>query len=218
MEYATPHISAFLESILEILFVPFARPGGISHDRYAELFRGPLEQAGCAVESLHEAADPIAAIASAGSIFVGGGNTFVLLNALHRGGLIDPVRDRVAEGMPYMGSSAGSNVAGMSLGTTNDMPIVQPPSFAALGLVPFNINPHYIDADLGSKHMGETRETRIKEFHEFNGQPVVALREGAILHVEGDRAVIDGTRGGRLFSAGGDAVELETGDTLDDLL
>jgi len=106
----------------------------------------------------------------------------------------------------------------LSLGTTNDMPIVQPPSFEAFGLVPFNINPHYIDPDPGSTHMGETRETRIKEFHAFNQQPVIALREGALLRVEGDEAVVEGARGGRLFVAGQEPTELRSGDRLDELL
>lgn len=218
MEYAVPYIDDFLGDNHEILFVPYARPGGISHDQYADLFRGPMEAAGYRVQSIHETSDPGAAIDRAQSIFVGGGNTFVLLNALHEQRLVELVRRRVAAGMPYMGSSAGSNVAGLSLGTTNDMPIVQPPSFEAFALVPFNINPHYIDADPDSTHMGETRETRIKEFHAFNEQPVVALREGALLRVEADEAVIEGARGGRLFVAGQDPTELQSGDRLDGLL
>lgn len=218
MEYAVPYIDDFLAGIREILFVPYARPGGISHDRYTELFRGPMEAAGYRVQGIHADDDPVATLNAAESIFVGGGNTFVLLNALHVNGLIEPVKRRVATGMPYMGSSAGSNLAGLSLGTTNDMPIVQPPSFEAFGLVPFNINPHYIDPDPGSTHMGETRETRIKEFHAFNEQSVVALREGALLRVEADEAVIKGARGGRLFVAGQDPTELQSGDRLDELL
>ncbi len=218
MEYAMPYIGDFLAGIREILFVPYARPGGISHERYTELFRGPMEAAGYRVRSIQDADDPIAAVDTAESVFVGGGNTFVLLTALHAGGLIEPVRKRVAAGMPYMGSSAGSNVAGLSLGTTNDMPIVQPPSFEAFGLVPFNINPHYVDPDPGSTHMGETRATRIKEFHAFNPQPVVALREGALLRVERGEAVVEGARGGRLFMAGQEPTELQSSDRLDELL
>jgi len=218
MEYAVPYIGDFLGDSREILFVPYARPGGISHDRYTDLFREPMAAAGYRVQSIHEAADPGAAISRAESIFVGGGNTFVLLNALHEQGLVEPVRERVTGGMPYMGSSAGSNVAGLSLSTTNDMPIVQPPSFEAFGLVPFNINPHYIDPDPDSTHMGETRETRIKEFHAFNQQPVVALREGALLRVEDNHAAVEGDRGGRLFVAGQEPTELQSGDRLDELL
>jgi dipeptidase E len=120
--------------------------------------------------------------------------------------------------MPYMGSSAGSNLAGLTIGTTNDMPIVEPRSFRALGLVPFNINPHYQDPDPGSTHMGETRETRIAEFHRFNEQPVLGLREGAILRVEGDSARVVGSRGGRLFRARSDATEVESGENVSFLL
>ena len=218
LEYAIPYIDDLLAGIREILFVPYARPGGISHDRYAELFRSALEAAGYRVQSIHEATDPAAAIKAATAVFVGGGNTFVLLNALREQRLVELVRQRVAAGMPYIGSSAGSNVAGLSLATTNDMPIVQPSSFEAFGLVPFNINPHYIDPDPGSTHMGETRETRIKEFHAFNPQPVVALREGALLRVQGDQATVEGDGGGRLFLAGQSPTELSSGDRLDDLL
>jgi dipeptidase E len=218
LEYAVPHIEDFLGSVREILFVPYARPSGMSHESYAELFREPIEAAGFEVRSAHEFDHPVAAIESTDAVFVGGGNTFVLLSALHTLGLVDPIRARVAAGMPYMGSSAGSNVAGLSIGTTNDMPIVEPPTFTALGLLPFNINPHYIDPDPDSRHMGETRETRIKEFHAFNAQPVVALREGAILRVEGTEAIVEGSRGGRLFGAGAAALELATGDRLDHLL
>lgn len=218
MEYAVPYVDAFLGDTREILFVPYARPSGITHERYTELFRQRMEGAGYAVTGIHEVDDPVAALHNTGSVFVGGGNTFVLLDALHDRGLIEPVRERVAGGMPYMGSSAGSNVAGLTLGTTNDMPIVQPPSFEAFALVPLNINPHYIDPDPDSTHMGETRETRINEFHQFNRQPVVALREGAMLRVEGDEAVVDGQRGGRLFRAGQDPVELVSGDRLDELV
>ncbi len=218
MEYAGPYLRQFLGSTKSILFVPYARPSGITHERYAGLFSEAMANAGFQAESIHTAADPVAAVAAAESLFIGGGNTFVLLEALHRLGLVDAVRRGVEAGMPYMGSSAGSNVAGMTLGTTNDMPIAQPPSFDALNLVPFNINPHFIDADPDSKHMGETRETRINEFHCFNPQPVVALREGAMLRVEGERASVDGTRGGWLFRAGEERQAIDTGDDLSFLL
>ncbi len=218
MQYAVPYIGEFLGSTRRILFVPYARPSGITHERYTDLFRGRLGDAGYEVDAIHETPDPAAAVGAAEAVFIGGGNTFVLLSALYEHGLIELIRHRVAEGMPYMGSSAGSNVAGLTIGTTNDMPIVQPPAFTACALVPFNINPHFIDADPASTHMGETRETRINEFHRFNEQPVVALREGAMLRVLGERAEVDGTRGGRLFRAGVDPVELETGDRLDELM
>lgn len=218
MEYALPYLREFLDPVRDILFLPYARPSGISHERYTGMFRERLQPAGFEVTGASETPDPVAAVHAAGSVFIGGGNTFVLLRALYELGLIEPIRARVAGGMPYMGSSAGSNVAGLSLGTTNDMPIVQPPSFTALALVPFNINPHYLDPDPGSTHMGETRETRIREFHCFNEQPVLAMREGALLRVQGERAQLLGDRGGRLFRAGQDPAELEAGADLSGLL
>jgi dipeptidase E len=120
--------------------------------------------------------------------------------------------------MLYMGASAGTNIAGKTIGTTNDMPIVCPPTFDALGLLPFNINPHYLDPDPASKHQGETRETRINEFHVHNQQPVVALREGTMLHIEGNRIELIGAPGGRLFRAGAEPEDLEGTARLDHLL
>lgn len=218
MEYALPYLRDFLGSTRRILFVPYARPSGISHERYTSLFRERLEPAGFEVAGVAEHADPVAAVHQAESVFVGGGNTFVLLRALYEHGLIELLRQRTAEGVPYMGSSAGSNVAGLSIGTTNDMPIVYPPAFEALRLLPFNINPHYLDPDPSSTHMGETRETRIKEFHVFNSQPVLGMREGALIEVRGDRGSLLGSKGARLFRAGQEPAELASGASLEDLL
>ena len=158
---------------------------------------------------------PVAAVERAEALFIGGGNTFRLLDALWRHALIEPIRRRVQAGMPYVGTSAGSNVACPSIRTTNDMPIVQPPSFAALNLVPFNINPHYQDPIPGSTHMGETREQRIAEFHEENAPPVVGLREGAWLLVEDSTVVLSGSTGARLFRRGEAPAEFATGSRLD---
>jgi len=147
-----------------------------------------------------------------------GGNTFRLLDELYRHDLIEPLRRRVEAGMPYMGSSAGSGVACVTIRTTNDMPIVQPPSFAALALVPFNVNAHYLDADPSSRHMGETREQRIAEFHEMNAPPVIGLREGALLRIEGDSLVLLGSSGARLFERGREPREYRPPARLDELL
>jgi dipeptidase E len=209
LEYAEVEIRTFLAGRSAVLFVPFARPGGITHDAYTELARGRFADIGFELAGLHEFADPAAAVAEAEAVFVGGGNTFVLLQTLYELDVLDPLRARALEGMPYMGSSAGSNLAGLTIGTTNDMPIVEPASFRALELVPFNINPHYLDPDPGSTHMGETRETRIREFHHFNAQPVLGLREGAMLRVEGSHAGLRGSRGGRLFRAGTEPLEVD---------
>jgi dipeptidase E len=218
LEYAESEIRAFLADRTEVLFVPFARPGGITHDAYTEVARGRFADNGVQVAGLHEFADPLAAVEEAQAVFVGGGNTFVLLKTLYEMNVMDTLRSQVLDGMPYMGSSAGSNLAGLTIGTTNDMPIVEPPSFRALELVPFNINPHYLDPDPGSTHMGETRETRIREFHHFNAQAVLGLREGAMLRVEGNGARIMGTRGGRLFRNGAEPVEIDPGSDVNFLL
>jgi dipeptidase E len=163
---------------------------------------------GFSLDSLHEAGDPLQAVRDAEAIFCGGGNSFRLLDALYRMELLPAIRSRVADGMPYTGASAGSNLACPTIRTTNDMPIVEPPSLAALGLVSFQINPHYLDPAPGSTHMGETRETRIREYHEENALPVVGLREGAMLRVEGASIELHGRAGARLFRRGEEPVEL----------
>ena len=218
LDHAETDIRTFFGGRSTVLFVPFARPGGTTHEAYTEVTRSRFRELGFDVIGLHEASDPVDAVREAEAVFVGGGNTFVLLRALYETGVLVPLRERALEGMPYMGSSAGSNIAGLTIGTTNDMPIVEPTSFAALGLVPFNLNPHYLDPDPGSTHMGETRETRIGEFHHFNSQPVLGLREGAMLRVRGDRGEVVGTRGGRLFRAGAEPEEIAGGSDVSHLL
>jgi dipeptidase E len=218
LEYAEEEIRSFLGDRSTVTFVPYARPSGISHEEYTGHVREALGSWGFDVVGLHEREDPIRHIHEAEAVFAGGGNTFVLLRELYRTGVLDVLRDRAVGGLPYMGSSAGSNVAGRTIGTTNDMPIVEPPSFDGLGLVPFNINPHYLDPDPDSTHMGETRETRIGEFHRFNTQPVLGLREGAMLRVVGDGAELLGTRGGRLFRADREPEEVAAGADLSALL
>ena len=163
---------------------------------------------GYGLDSLHEAFDPRRAVEQAAAIFCGGGNTFRLLKALGEMGVLPLIRRRVAEGMVYSGASAGSNLACPTIRTTNDMPIVEPPSFDALSLVSFQINPHYLDPAPDSTHMGETRETRIREFHEENEAPAVGLREGAILRVEGASVLLKGLAGARIFRRGQEPVEV----------
>ncbi|HVQ38202.1 MAG TPA: dipeptidase PepE, partial [Pyrinomonadaceae bacterium] len=152
------------------------------------------------------------------AIFIGGGNTFRLLKALYDFDVLARIKSRAEDGMPYMGASAGSNVAGPTIRTTNDMPIVEPPSFDALGLVPFQINPHYLDPDPGSTHMGETREERILQFLEENEAPVVGLREGAMLRVEGGIAMLKGSAGARIFRKGELPIEAAPGADISKLV
>jgi dipeptidase E len=215
LEHCQAEMLAVLGSRRRVAFVPYAL---FDRDRYAATARAVFERMGCMFVSVHSAKDPVREIAGVDAVFVGGGNTFRLLDALYGTGLLAAIRARVAAGMVYMGASAGSNVAGLSIRTTNDMPIVYPPSFDALGLVSFNLNPHYLDPDPDSKHMGETREQRIKEFHEENDPPVLGLREGAMLRVENGRAQLRGTRGGRVFRKAQPAREVESGADVTELL
>ena len=198
-----------------LLFVPYAL---FNRDAYAAKVGTRFRQMGFELDPIHRADDPLHAVEQAAGIFIGGGNTFRLLRCLYEHRLLGAIRRRVAEGVPYMGTSAGSNVAGATIRTTNDMPIVEPPAFDALGLVPFQLNPHYLDPDSGSTHMGETRETRIREFLEENDNVVVGLREGAMLHVEDERATLLGLRGARIFRRDHDPQEFESGADLSFLL
>ena len=215
LDHAEAEIRDFLGDITRVLFVPFALS---DRNAYAASAAERFKKMGYGMTSVHNATDPVQAVADTEAVFIGGGNTFRLLKTLYDQSLLDPIRQRVAEGMPYIGSSAGSNVAGPTIKTTNDMPIVQPPSFEALRLVSFQINPHYLDADPNSKHMGETREKRIQEFLEENNTPVLGLREGAIARCENGRVVLKGSTGARIFRRGLEPIETLPGDTLDGLL
>jgi dipeptidase E len=218
---STVHGSGYLEYLLDslkvhfknantVLFIPYARPGGISHQDYTEIVRIAFSKINKAVKGIHEFDNPKDAIKSAEAIFTGGGNTFVLVNQLYKNNLMSELRSTIESGTPYLGTSAGSNICGLTIGTSNDMPIMYPPNFNALGLIPFNINPHYLDPEPSSTHMGETRETRIIEFHEFNSQPVIGLREGSYLEVKGSKIVLMGPLKARIFEKNRQPYELET--------
>ena len=204
LQHCAATIRDFLGDARRVLFVPYALH---DHAGYARKAKAAFAALGCEVTSAHEASDPAAAVDDAQAVFVGGGNTFRLLKALYDTGLLGAIRRRALAGMPYVGSSAGTNVATVSIRTTNDMPIVMPPSFGALDLVPFQINPHYLDPDPASKHMGETREERLRQFHEEHTTPVLGLREGCMLRVEGPTATLLGTTDARLFRRGEAATE-----------
>ncbi len=220
LDHAETAVRALFEDIREILFIPFALQ---DHGAYTRTVAARFQPFGIAVRPVAPDQTARRAVENAPGLFVGGGNTFRLLHRIQECGLIEPIRRRVAGGMPYMGSSAGTVIAAPTLMTTNDMPIVRPATFEALGLIPFQINPHYLDADPGSRHMGETREQRLAEFHEENDVPVVGLREGAWLRVEGPgsapRSVrLEGLAGARLFRRGQATVEHAPGARLDGIL
>lgn len=217
LEYLLPEIKSFFKDREEVIFIPFARPGGISHDDYTKKAAVAFKKAGIKLRGLHEFSDMQAAIASAKGIFTGGGNTFLLVSELYRNKLMAGLQQAVKNGVPYMGTSAGTNIAGLTMQTTNDMPIVYPPSFKTLGIVPFNINPHYLDPDKNSTHKGETRETRIEEFHKINTQPVVGLREGSWLLVENNKIALKGELSARIFKLEKVPFEIETESELNDL-
>ena len=208
LSYLRDELVDFFAERSEILFVPYARPSGISHDEYTEIARTFFAKLGKKVVGLHTFENPKKAVQEAEAIFTGGGNTFVLVNALYQLNIMDVLRETVLKGTPYMGTSAGSNIAGETMQTTNDMPIIYPPSFKTLGLIPFNINPHYLYPDPHSKHKGETRETRIKEFHVFNDTPVIGLREGSWLRGAGEELTLKGELTARLFRKNKEAKEI----------
>jgi dipeptidase E len=218
LEHCQEEIKELLGERKSILFIPYARPGGISHTDYTAKAQEGFTALGIKVRGVHEAENPVEAVEQAEAVFIGGGNTFLLLRQLYANKLIEPLQKRVQQGMPYMGTSAGTNVAGKTIGTTNDMPIVFPKSFDALQLVPFNINPHYLDPLPDSTHMGETRETRIAEFHVHNRQPVVGLREGSMLRVKGERISLLGPLPARIFLQGQKPMEFKPTDDINFLL
>jgi dipeptidase E len=215
LDHAMPAIRELLGSARRLVFVPFAL-----HDQAGYVARARERFAQEGVEVVGATADEagVAVVEEAEAVFVGGGNTFRLLDRLQRSGLLPALRRRALAGMPYLGASAGTNVAAPTIMTTNDMPIVQPATFASLALVPFQINPHYLDPDPASRHMGETREERIREFLEENDTPVVGLREGTWLSRDGDRLRLEGTAGARIFRRGREPEEAKPGAALDHLL
>jgi dipeptidase E len=199
LDYLLEPLKIHFKNVETILFIPFARPGGISHEGYTKIVKLAFSKIDKSVKGLHEFENPKEAINTAKGIFTGGGNTFVLVDQLYKINVIDTLKTAIESGTPYVGTSAGSNICGLTIGTSNDMPIAYPPSFNTLGVIPFNINPHYLDPNPNSTHMGETRETRIQEFHHFNSQPVIGLREGSYLEVLGSKITLKGPLNARVF-------------------
>lgn len=214
LEYLKPEIQNLFSETNEIIFVPFARPGGISHEEYTKKAREFFTQINIKVKGLHEFEDKIEAVNNAKGIFTGGGNTFLLVKTLHEENLMEVLKENVENGTPYLGCSAGSNIGGLNMKTTNDMPIVYPPSFECMGLVPFNVNPHYLDPNPDLKHNGETRETRIKEFLTQNNTKVVGLREGNWIRKIGQKITVEGKELTRIFEKNKEPYEIAPGTEL----
>ena len=217
LKYLHDEIKNLFSGCKKILFVPYARPSGISHLEYTEKAKNVfkiinLEIIDYTNEDLRESLE------KCDGIFVGGGNTFLLLNKLYQYSLIDILKNKINSGIPYLGTSAGSNICGMTIGTTNDMPIIHVKSLEALGIIDFNINPHYLDTIDGFEHMGESRETRINEFHKFNDQFVIGLREGSYLQVEGDDIYLKGLKHAVIFKKENEKFEIENGFNLKNII
>ncbi|WP_438969232.1 dipeptidase PepE [Nonlabens sp.] len=217
--HGTDYLSYLLPEVLEVfqekqiknlLFIPYARPGGISHDTYTNKVKTAFKNTIIEVEGIHEYENPAEAIQNAEAIFTGGGNTFVLVKMLHDLDLMNVLRKQIYTGIFYVGTSAGSNICGLNMRNTNDMPIVMPSSFKTTGAIGYNINAHYLDPDPSSTHMGETREERIKEFHCYNNLPVVGLREGSFIRVKGKEELLKGKHTARVFTKDNDPFEVPT--------
>ncbi|MBD0372754.1 MAG: dipeptidase PepE [Pyrinomonadaceae bacterium] len=218
LRFPLSYIRNFLgESVKRVLFIPFAGVR-MTYDDYAARVRERFDEIGYALDSIHEASDPLRALEEAEALAVGGGNTFHLLRGLYEANLLEAIRARVLKGMPYIGWSAGSNVACPTIKTTNDMPVVEPPSFNALALVPFQINPHYTDATVPN-HNGETRAERLLEFIEANAEmTVVGLKEGSALRIEGSEIKLLGDKSLLVFRKGQEIAEYNPQDSLQFLL
>lgn len=218
LDYLLPHLSELFNQTSEIVFIPYAQPGGMSCDAYTQKAQEAFNHIGKKLIGLHSFSSPTEAIKSAKGLFTGGGNTFRLVNELYKNDLMHTLREAILNGTPYLGTSAGSNICGLTMQTTNDMPIVYPPSFKTLGVLPFNLNPHYLDPIPNSKHMGETRETRIKEFHSINNLPVIGLREGSWIEAKENILTLKGDFTARVFLQNKEPFEIEPNTRLETII
>jgi dipeptidase E len=214
LKYLLPTLKSFFIGVKTILFIPYARPSGISYDEYTSKASTAFAKIGMDVKGIHEFENPSNAVENAEGIFTGGGNTFELVNQLYKNNLIAVLKNTLEGGTPYLGTSAGSNICGVNMKNTNDMPVVYPPSFDTLEMIHFNINAHYLDPDPSSTHMGETRETRIQEFHVYNEISVIGLREGSWLEVIGSSITLKGNLTARWFQKNNTPVELEINSSI----
>jgi len=215
LEYLLPELKIHFKNCKNLLFIPYARPSGISHEEYTQKTAQAFAKIDINIKGIHEFEDPAFAIKQAEGIFTGGGNTFLLVSQLYQHKIMTVLKETLENGTPYLGTSAGSNIGGLSMQTTNDMPIIYPPSFQTLGLIPFNLNVHYLDKDAQSTHMGESRETRINEFHQFNNFPVLGLKEGSWLEIKNNTIILKGGLTAKLFRKNREAIEIEPNSNLD---
>lgn len=215
LEYLLPELKIHFKNCKNLLFIPYARPSGISHEEYTQKTAQAFAKIDINIKGIHEFEDPAFAIKQAEGIFTGGGNTFLLVSQLYQHKIMTVLKETVENGTPYLGTSAGSNIGGLSMQTTNDMPIIYPPSFQTLGLIPFNLNVHYLDKDAQSTHMGESRETRINEFHQFNNFPVLGLKEGSWLEIKNNTIILKGGLTAKLFRKNREVIEIEPNSNLD---
>lgn len=211
LEYLLPTLANHFKNVSTILFIPYARPSGISYDAYTSKAREAFAKINIKVTGIHEFANSKQAVKNATGIFIGGGNTFELVHQIYANDILIDLQDAVGQGIPYLGTSAGSNICGITMMNTNDMPIVYPPSFNTLGFIPFNINAHYLDPTEGSTHMGESRATRIKEYHVYNSTSVLGLREGSWLEVSDSLITLRGVLTARVFKQDKEPYEIESG-------
>ena len=218
LEYLLEEIILLFKDCKNILFIPYARPSGLTHVQYNSQVKEAFIQKNLKIIDYHSENKIFDDLNKCDGIFIGGGNTFLLLNKLYEYNLISLIKNKIDSGIPYLGTSAGTNICGMSIGTTNDMPIIHVKSHIALGVIPFNINPHYLDAVKGLKHMGESRETRIKEFHVINKQKVIGLREGSFLSVQGNEIILKGEKKAVIFEKDTKKYEVNSGFNLKNLI
>jgi dipeptidase E len=217
LEYLLPTLRIHFKDCKTVLFIPYARPSGITHQEYTAKAAAAFAKINITIKGIHEFTDAKEAINKAEGIFTGGGNTFLLVSQLYKNNVMTTLSENLKRGTPYLGTSAGTVICGLSMQNTNDMPIIYPPSFQTLAVIPFNINAHYLDPDTQSKHMGETRETRLKEFHSFNNIPVLGLREGSWLELRENKIHLRGGLKARLFNQNQAAIELDNDSNLTDL-
>jgi dipeptidase E len=217
LDYIKDEVKILFKGSKKILFIPYARPNGISHEKYTDIASNFFDKLGIYIHGIHEFKDLKKAIQDSDGIFIGGGNSFLLLKQLIDKDLTSTLKSVIKSGKPYLGTSAGINICGPSICTSNDMPIIHPSSFKALNIVSFNINPHYQDPIADNQHMGETRQTRIKEFHFFNPQKVIGLREGSFLVVKGQNVILKGHQKARVFEKNKKPYEVNTNFNLNEL-